>query len=196
MRLRIKTADGSRRTLEFVQGDITRQTMDAIVNAANSSLMGGGGVDGAMHRAGGPAILEECRKIRARSGPLREGRAVATTGGKLSAKHVIHTVGPVWNGGARNEDQTLASCYRESMRVAEQIGATSVAFPSISTGAFGYPIEDAARVAVTSVCEALARSPTVREARFILFNEHALHVYEQAACDWASQQPQITVEQD
>src|SRR6185369_3871748 len=127
--------------LEAVQGDITRQAgVDAIVNAANSSLLGGGGVDGAIHRAGGPEILEQCRAIRARQGSLPAGEAVYTTGGRLAAKYVIHTVGPVWTGGDAGEPETLARAYRSSLRVAEELGLTSVAFPSISTGAYRFPL--------------------------------------------------------
>src|SRR5881394_4208847 len=122
--------------VRVVVGDITKQDVEAIVNAANSSLLGGGGVDGAIHRAGGPAILEECRAIRARRGPLPAGQAVATTGGELPARRVIHTVGPVWHGGGSGEAETLASCYRSSLALADEEGLGSVAFPSISTGAF------------------------------------------------------------
>lgn len=127
------------RTLRLVEGDITTQQADAIVNAANSSLMGGGGVDGAIHRAGGPAIVEECRRIVAAQGFLRPGRAVITTGGRLPARHVIHTVGPVWQGGGQREADTLASAYRESLALAATHGLARVAFPSISTGAFPRP---------------------------------------------------------
>jgi O-acetyl-ADP-ribose deacetylase (regulator of RNase III) len=158
--------------------------------------MGGGGVDGAIHRAGGPAILEACKKIRARSGPLPNGRAVATTGGRLPAKQVIHTVGPVWNGGNHGEPETLASCYRESIRVADEIGATSIAFPSISTGAFGYPVGEAAAVAVLAVAEALQASRTLRDARFVLVGENAIRAYEGAAYDWAGSKSHIILEQN
>src|SRR5512136_2244172 len=137
--------------LSLLQGDITRQTTDAIVNAANSGLMGGGGVDGAIHRAGGPAILEECKQIVARQGRLPTGKAVITTGGKLPAKYVIHTVGPVWQGGAGDEAQLLASAYLESLRLAEIHKLESISFPSISTGAYGYPVEEAAKVALEVV---------------------------------------------
>src|SRR4051812_44925398 len=153
--MRIALDDGKQ--IELVQGDITREQTDAIVNAANSSLMGGGGVDGAIHRAGGPVILEECRAARdALGGPLPPGRAVATTGGRLPARHVIHTVGPIYGDGRGGEPETLASCYRESLRIADELGLSSVAFPSISTGAFGYPVREAARVALAAVTEALA----------------------------------------
>jgi O-acetyl-ADP-ribose deacetylase (regulator of RNase III) len=128
-------------TLSVILGDITLQETDAIVNAANSGLMGGGGVDGAIHRAGGPVILEECRRIVARQGRLPEGQAVITAGGRLKARYVIHTVGPVWRGGDRGEADILASAYRESLRTAAEHGLTSVSFPSISTGVYGYPVD-------------------------------------------------------
>src|SRR5512141_3248026 len=129
--------------LSIIQGDLTKQATDAIVNAANSSLMGGGGVDGAIHRAGGPAILEECKKIVARQGPLPPGQAVITTGGNLKAKFVIHTVGPIWHSGNSGEAELLASAYRESLNLAAQESLRSVSFPSISTGAYGYPKPEA-----------------------------------------------------
>jgi len=162
-------------------GDITREQTDAIVNAANSSLLGGGGVDGAIHRAGGPAILEECRQIVARIGRLPAGQAVATGGGNLAARHVIHTVGPFWNGGDRGEAETLASCHRESIRIADELGLGSIAFPAISTGAYGYPVEQAARVAANSAAEALRNTTHVREVRFVLFDRDTLETYAEAA---------------
>ena len=174
--------DGGR-TIELARGDITREETDAIVNAANSSLMGGGGVDGAIHRAGGPAILEECKVIRARQGPLPPGQAVATTGGRLPARHVIHTVGPVYQDGRRGEPETLASCYRESIRLADGLRLASVAFPSISTGAFGYPIREAAPVALEAVRQALSEAETVRLVRFVLFDEATLAAYREAAAN-------------
>ena len=137
--------------IQLVQGDITRQPVAAIVNAANSSLLGGGGVDGAIHRAGGPAILEACRAIRARQGGCKTGEAVITPAGRLPAGHVIHTVGPVWNGGHKGEPALLASCYRNSLRLADENQLASVAFPSISTGIYGYPKPEAAAVAVREV---------------------------------------------
>jgi O-acetyl-ADP-ribose deacetylase len=173
------TLDGGR-TIELVQGDITREQTDAIVNAANSSLMGGGGVDGAIHRAGGPAILEECRAIRAERGPLPPGQAVATTGGRLPARHVIHTVGPIYQDGRHGEPETLASCYREAIRLADELGLASVAFPSISTGAFGYPVREAATVAMAAVREALAQARSVSLVRFVLFDAGTLRAYEEA----------------
>ena len=162
----------------LVQGDITEQHVDAIVNAANSSLMGGGGVDGAIHRKGGRAILEECKKVRADQYPdgLPTGQAVATTGGNLKARWVIHTVGPVY---AKSEDRSelLASCYTESLRVADDLGAETVAFPAISTGVYGYPLEEAAPVAVRAVAEA---DTTVREVRFVLFDDRSHAAFDQA----------------
>ncbi len=155
-----------------VQGDITEQQVDAIVNAANSSLLGGGGVDGAIHRRGGPEILTECRALRAgpRSGGLPAGQAVATTAGRLPARWVIHTVGPVWSD-AEDRSAVLASAYRESLRVAEELGAASVAYPAISAGAYGWPIDDAARIAVETV---RAHAPVALcEVRFVLFGPDA-----------------------
>jgi O-acetyl-ADP-ribose deacetylase (regulator of RNase III) len=161
--------------------DITKEATDAIVNAANSSLMGGGGVDGAIHRAGGPSILKECEHIVAEIGRLPAGRAVITTGGRLPAKHVIHTVGPIYGNGRRGEAETLASCYRESIRVANDHAVTSLAFPSISTGAYCYPVPEAARVAVATVVEALASTSHVTQVRFVLFDGATLQAYVAAA---------------
>jgi O-acetyl-ADP-ribose deacetylase (regulator of RNase III) len=164
--------------ISLVRGDITQQAVDAVVNAANSSLMGGGGVDGAIHRAGGPAILQECKRIRAERYPdgLRTGQAVATTGGDLPARWVIHTVGPVY---AKSEDRSglLASCHAESLRVADEIGARTVAFPAISTGVYGYPVEEAAPVAVRAVRGADTR---VDEVRFVLFDEATHDAFDRA----------------
>jgi O-acetyl-ADP-ribose deacetylase len=164
--------------IELVQGDITEQAVDAIVNAANSSLMGGGGVDGAIHRKGGPDILEECKRIRAESHPdgLPTGQAVATTAGRLPARWVIHTVGPVF---ARSEDRShlLASCHTESLRVADELGANSVAFPAISTGVYGYPLELAAPIAIAVVRKSDIR---IEEVRFVLFDADAYRAFEQA----------------
>jgi O-acetyl-ADP-ribose deacetylase len=162
-------------------GDITRETCDAIVNAANSSLMGGGGVDGAIHRAGGPAILEACKAIVDRQGRLPAGQAVATPGGRLAAKHIIHTVGPVWSGGNCNEPVTLASCHSESIRVADELRLRTIAFPAISTGIYGYPIDLAAQVAIPSTAEALAKTRHVSEVKFVLFDSGALHHFSDAA---------------
>ncbi|MFJ9538343.1 O-acetyl-ADP-ribose deacetylase [Streptomyces sp. NPDC101225] len=158
-------------TVTLVRGDITRESVDAIVNAANSSLLGGGGVDGAIHRRGGPAILEECRKLRAsRYGKgLATGQAVATTAGDLDARWVIHTVGPVWSA-AEDRSELLASCYRESLRVADELGARTVAFPAVSTGIYGWPLDDGARIAVETV---RAADTAVEEVRFVLFDDRA-----------------------
>jgi O-acetyl-ADP-ribose deacetylase len=168
--------------LVFCRGDITRQTTEAIVNAANTSLLGGGGVDGAIHRAGGPAILDECRKIAARQGGCPTGEAVLTTGGRLPARFVVHTVGPVWSGGGRREAELLASAYRSSLRVAAANGVRSIAFPSISTGAYHFPIAEAARIALAAVREFLGtETHDLDEVRFVLFSEADLAAYEAAA---------------
>lgn len=161
--------------ITLVLGDITRQRADALVNAANSSLLGGGGVDGAIHRRGGPAILEECRALRAsRYGKgLPTGRAVATTAGALDARWVIHTVGPVYQGPG-SDPSPLASCYRESLRVADELGARTVAFPAISTGVYRWPLDDAARIAVRAVREART---AVEEVRFVLYDEQAYQAF-------------------
>ncbi|MEU9065921.1 O-acetyl-ADP-ribose deacetylase [Streptomyces sp. NPDC007126] len=158
-------------TITLVQGDITREHADAIVNAANSSLLGGGGVDGAIHRRGGPAILAECRRLRAGhlGKGLPTGRAVATTAGDLDARWVIHTVGPVYSA-AEDRSDLLASCYRESLRVADELGARTVAFPAISTGVYRWPLDDAARIAVETVRTA---ETSVAEVRFVLFDDRA-----------------------
>ncbi|GGW79232.1 macro domain-containing protein [Streptomyces lucensis JCM 4490] len=162
-------------TITLVQGDITRQHADAIVNAANSSLLGGGGVDGAIHRRGGPAILAQCRELRAaRYGRgLPTGQAVATTAGELAARWVIHTVGPVYRATG-GDPALLASCYRESLRVADELGARTVAFPAISTGVYRWPMDDAARIAV----ETVRNTPTaVEEVRFVLFDDRAYEAF-------------------
>ena len=161
--------------------DITREQTDAIVNAANSSLLGGGGVDGAIHRAGGPAILQACKQIVARIGHLPAGQAVATPAGRLAVQYVIHTVGPFWSGGNRGEAETLASCHRESIRVADELQLASIAFPAISTGAYGYPVEQAAGIAVSSAAEALQQATHFREVRFVLFDSHTFEHYANAA---------------
>ena len=167
--LRIELREG-RFVLITGPADITRETVDAIVNAANSSLMGGGGVDGAIHAAGGPEIKEHCRKIVAQRGPLPQGQAVATTAGRLPARHVIHTVGPMWSGGNRGEAEALASCHHESIRVADELQLASIAFPAISTGIFGYPVELAAPIALSSARKALDTAKYVREVRFVLYD--------------------------
>jgi O-acetyl-ADP-ribose deacetylase (regulator of RNase III) len=166
-------------------GDITKETTEAIVNAANSSLLGGGGVDGAIHRAGGPSILKECQRIVSEIGHLPAGRAVITTAGRLPAKYVIHTVGPIFRGGKQGEALTLASCYRESIRLADDHAVSSLSFPAISTGAYGYPVEAAANVAVKATLEALGPTTHLRLARFILFDGSTLRAYCQVAEDLA-----------
>ena len=166
--------------IELVSGDITRQEVEAIVNAANSGLMGGGGVDGAIHRAGGPAILEECKAIVARQGGCATGGAVITGGGKLKARYVIHAVGPRYGRNPAKEAELLKSAHRESIRLAAESGCTSVAFPAISTGAYGYPLEEAAPVAMRAVRDALANAPSIRLVRFVLFGDEALRAFEKA----------------
>ena len=177
---------GDRVLVIFGPGDITRQETDAIVNAANSSLLGGGGVDGAIHRAGGPAILEACWEIVGRIGRLPAGQAVATPAGHLAARYVIHTVGPVWSGGGQREPETLASCHRESIRVADELQLASIAFPAISTGAYGYPVDQASEVAITSAAKALENATHVREVRFVLFDSETLTQYTNAARAFAA----------
>jgi O-acetyl-ADP-ribose deacetylase len=162
--------------IELVLGDITEQEVDAIVNAANPSLLGGGGVDGAIHRAGGPAILEECRGL----GGCEPGDAKATAGGNLPARYVIHAVGPIWRGGGEGEAELLASCHRRAIELTDELGCKSVAFPAISTGAYGYPVELAAPVAVAATRAALADHPAVELARFVFRDEAALAPYRAA----------------
>jgi O-acetyl-ADP-ribose deacetylase len=162
-------------------GDITEESTDAIVNAANSSLLGGGGVDGAIHRAGGPAILAECRQIVSKIGTLPAGKAVITPGGRLTARHVIHTVGPIYRGGERGEAEALGSCHRESIRVADEHALASVAFPAISTGAYGYPVTEAAPIAISATVQALASAKHVTLCRFVLFDISTVRAYQRAA---------------
>jgi O-acetyl-ADP-ribose deacetylase len=162
--------------IELVLGDITEQDVDAIVNAANPSLLGGGGVDGAIHRAGGPAILEECRALRG----CQPGDAKATGAGALRARHVIHAVGPIWHGGELGEPELLASVHRRAIELAAELGAETVAFPAISTGAYGYPVEQAAPVAIRATQDALSAHPSVRAARFVFRDEATLGSYRAA----------------
>ncbi len=163
--------------IELIKGDITKIKVDAIVNAANSSLMGGGGVDGAIHRAGGPALLEDCRKIVAKQGSCKTGQAVITTGGDLPAKYVIHTVGPVWNGGKKKEAELLALCYKNSLNLAMDNKISSVAFPNISTGIYGYPKKEAAEIAVNTVREFLQQNDFINKVYFVCFDEENYQLY-------------------
>jgi O-acetyl-ADP-ribose deacetylase (regulator of RNase III) len=156
--------------IKIIRGDITQLPVDAIVNAANSSLLGGGGVDGAIHRAGGPAILEECRKIVARQGGCKTGEAVITTAGRLPAKFVIHTVGPIWNGGNRLEKENLANCYKNSLKIAVEHGCTTISFPNISTGIYGFPKDLAAKISISTVVSFLEKSALPDKVLFVCFD--------------------------
>jgi O-acetyl-ADP-ribose deacetylase (regulator of RNase III) len=169
--------------LELVKGDLTEVEADAIINAANSTLLGGGGVDGAIHRKGGTRILEECKRLRATEWPdgLPTGCAAITSGGNLKAKHVIHTVGPIWRGGFQEESKLLKQAYRSSLKLAVTNGLKTVAFPSISTGAYGYPIEEASRIALAAVKDFLKKEDNLEKVSFILFSERDLEVYKKAA---------------
>ncbi len=167
--------------LELIEGDITEQETDAVVNAANSSLLGGGGVDGAIHRAGGPKILEECRKL----GGCPTGEARITTGGNLKAKYVIHTVGPIFSGGQRREAELLANAYKNSLSLASQYKLKSVAFPSISTGAYGYPVDEAATIALKTVINYLKTHTDIDMVRFVLFGQKAYQAYDKALQEFA-----------
>lgn len=161
--------------IKLIKGDITKVEVDAIVNAANSSLLGGGGVDGAIHRAGGPLILEECRAIRNRQGGCNTGEAVITTAGNLNAKYVIHTVGPVWNNGTSNEAEKLKNCYLNSLRIAAENGVKTIAFPNISTGIYGYPLEEAAEIAIKTVSG--SNFPEIDTLIFVCYNDENYHLY-------------------
>jgi O-acetyl-ADP-ribose deacetylase len=165
--------------ITVIQGDITRQKVDAIVNAAKESLRGGGGVDGAIHRAAGPGLLEECIQI----GGCPTGEARITKGYKLPARYVIHTVGPVWHGGDRGEPEKLSACYRNSLRLAAENGIRTIAFPGISTGVYGYPLENATRLAMTTVKDCLAGLPGIEEVRFVTFGEQATEVAERTLAE-------------
>ncbi|MEH0153067.1 O-acetyl-ADP-ribose deacetylase [Limibacter armeniacum] len=162
--------------IRLIKGDITKIEVDAIVNAANTSLLGGGGVDGAIHRVGGPQILEECRKIRARQGGCKVGEAVITTAGNLNAKFVIHTVGPRWNEGNSNEAEKLKNCYINSLKLASENGIKSIAFPNISTGIYGYPLEEAADIAIKTVTE--ADFPEIKSITFVCFGDDNYRLYD------------------
>jgi len=168
--------------VRLVQGDITDMETDAIVNAANSSLMGGGGVDGAIHKRGGPRILEECKRLRAREWPkgLPTGKAAMTTGGNLKTRYVIHTVGPIWRGGNQKEPELLAEAYLNSLKLAASKKLKTVAFPSISTGAYGYPIEKASRIALATVKNFLEREDKLDKVVFVLFSRNDLEIYRDA----------------
>ena len=165
--------------IQLIKGDITKIKADAIVNAANSSLLGGGGVDGAIHRAGGPAILEECRAIRAKQGGCETGEAVITTAGSLPAKYVIHTVGPVWNGGNKGEPELLANCYRNSLQLAVKNGVKSIAFPNISTGIYHFPKPEAAAIAIETVQRFIANDNNLKEIFFVCFDDENYGLYKE-----------------
>jgi O-acetyl-ADP-ribose deacetylase len=172
---------GRDRSITLMQGDITQQTTDAIVNAANSSLLPGGGVCGAIHHAGGPGIAHECAALYAEHGGFAPGQAVVTSAGRLKAEYVIHTIGPVWRGGSHGESDMLADCYHESIRLADSLRLTGIAFPSIATGIFGYPVHLAAPVALRSTMDALAETTSVRDVLFVLFDDISLRAYQTAA---------------
>ncbi|RZJ68916.1 MAG: O-acetyl-ADP-ribose deacetylase [Flavobacterium sp.] len=161
----------------LVKGDITKMEVDAIVNAANSSLLGGGGVDGAIHKGGGKAILDECIAIRNRQGGCKTGQAVITTGGNLPAKFVIHTVGPVWHGGKKQEEESLANAYRNSLKIAEQNGFETIAFPNISTGVYGFPKDKAAAIAIATVSEFITNSDKITVVTFVCFDDENYSLY-------------------
>jgi O-acetyl-ADP-ribose deacetylase (regulator of RNase III) len=164
--------------IELIIGDITKLPVDAIVNAANSSLLGGGGVDGAIHRAGGKQILDECMAIRNRQGSCKTGEAVITSGGNLPAKYVIHTVGPVWNGGSKNEEELLSNCYRNSLQLAVDNNIETIAFPNISTGIYHFPKDRAAAIAINAVRQFLASNPSIKMVIFICFDDENHLLYQ------------------
>lgn len=163
--------------INVIKGDITKIEVDAIVNAANSSLLGGGGVDGAIHRAGGPAILEECRMIVARQGGCKTGEAVITAAGNLHAKYVIHTVGPVWNGGQKNEENLLANCYFNSLRLAVDNSCTTIAFPNISTGIYRFPKELAAQISINAINQFLESNTTIKRITIVCFDDENFQLF-------------------
>lgn len=163
--------------ISAIKGDITTIIADAIINAANTSLLGGGGVDGAIHRKGGPKILEECMQIRDKQGGCAVGEAVITTGGNLPSTYVIHTVGPVWHGGNKNEKELLASAYKNSLRIAEEKSLSRVAFPNISTGIYGFPKEPAAQIAISTVKQFMQSAKNVKEVVFVCFDEENMILY-------------------
>ena len=164
-------------TIEVIQGDITKSELDCIVNAANTSLLGGGGVDGAIHRAGGRQILDECIQIRSTQRNCPVGEAVITTGGRLQAKYVIHTVGPVWNGGNSHEPEKLSNCYRNTLNLAVEKGIKSIAFPNISTGIYGYPKDKAAEIALTTVADFVENNAAIERIQFVCFDHENYDIY-------------------
>lgn len=169
--------------IKIIKGDITKENVDAIVNAANSSLLGGGGVDGAIHRAGGNKILQECKIIVSKIGSLNTGEVVITSGGNLNAKYVIHTVGPIWHGGKSNEETLLANAYKNSLKLASEKNVKTVAFPNISTGVYRYPKDEAAKVAYNSAKESLIKYENIEEVRFVCFDEYNYKLYEDLLLD-------------
>lgn len=164
--------------IKLLQGDITKIEVDAVVNAANTSLLGGGGVDGAIHRKGGPAILEECRQIRSRQGGCKVGEAVITTAGLLPAKYVIHTVGPVWNGGGNNEEELLRNAYLNSLKLAIDHGVETIAFPNISTGVYHFPKQRAAEIAIKAVTDFLSADSQIKTVYFVCFDNENYAIYQ------------------
>jgi O-acetyl-ADP-ribose deacetylase len=196
MTVAVRYRIGAQAVLELAQGNIVDETTDAIVNAANSSLLGGGGVDGAIHRAAGPQLLEECRKVRDQRGSLAPGNAVATRAGNLKVRRVIHTVGPVWQGGHKNEPQILESCYCNCIEEAVRLECESLSFPSISTGAFGYPVAEAAQIALRTVADHLHNPQSLKLVRFVLFDSHTHSVYAVAAKNLAREFPHFEIRTD